>query len=216
MNFQTLHKQRKFILVAAVVGIIAVFLPWKTISAGILGMGMSEGISGFRGAGIVAFLAFLGAGIVPLFGDQTKALDSSSWLITLLAGVIALICVLINVFTTMGSGMGFVEMGVGIGCWVALVASLGVAAFSWMFRRPGETLNAGFESLKKNISSATTTPTSTGAAPVSTAPTVTTPPSTPVAAASDNKIAELEKLVQMKNAGHITEEEFRQMKSRLL
>ncbi len=32
MNFQTMNKQRKFILIAAAVGIIAMFLPWVKIS----------------------------------------------------------------------------------------------------------------------------------------------------------------------------------------
>ena len=37
MNFQTLNKQRKMILIAAAIGLIAVFLPWIKMSASILG-----------------------------------------------------------------------------------------------------------------------------------------------------------------------------------
>ena len=31
MNFQTMNKQRKFVLIAAAVGVISMFLPWISI-----------------------------------------------------------------------------------------------------------------------------------------------------------------------------------------
>lgn len=53
MNFNTLHKQRKAILIAAVIGVIGVFLPWITV--GFLGQNIHS--NGFHGIGILAFLA---------------------------------------------------------------------------------------------------------------------------------------------------------------
>ena len=32
MNFQTMNKQRKFVLIAAAVGVISMFLPWVSVS----------------------------------------------------------------------------------------------------------------------------------------------------------------------------------------
>ena len=32
MNFQTMNKQRKFVLIAAAIGVISMFLPWISIS----------------------------------------------------------------------------------------------------------------------------------------------------------------------------------------
>jgi len=67
MNFQTMNKQRKFVLIAAAVGIISMFLPWISF------FGFS--INGMHGSGIVVFLCFAVSGIISLLGDQTKNLE---------------------------------------------------------------------------------------------------------------------------------------------
>jgi hypothetical protein len=204
MNYQTLNKQRKFILIAAAVGLIATFLPWKTISAGLFGAGMSEGINGFHGSGILSFLVFIAAGIISIMGNQTTTLDKSNWLVALACGVVALLCAIENVAATHGSSMGFMELGVGVGCWIALVAAIGVIGSAWLFRSPGDNLKEGFDNIKRNLSSLNTPSATTSSTTASTVkPEI-------------NKIAELEKLVQMKAAGHITEEEYQNMKSKLL
>ncbi|HEY4149224.1 MAG TPA: hypothetical protein VGM41_09855, partial [Chitinophagaceae bacterium] len=125
MNFQTLNKQRKFILIAALAGIIAVFLPWVTISAGFLG---SQSVNGFRGIGILAFLSFVLAGAFSLVGEQANALDKTMWVLALGAGALSLLSVIIAVANTLGGsgGFGIVEAGVGFGLWIAIAASVGV------------------------------------------------------------------------------------------
>lgn len=203
MNFQTLHKQRKFILISAIAGVISIFLPWKTISAGIFGAGMSEGVNGFHGAGIMAFLVFIVAGIVSIMGDQTRAMDRNTWLVALAAGAIALLCAVINIATTYGNSMGFVDLGVGFGCWLALVAGIAVAGSSWLFRNPTDNLKDGFAGIRKNLSSI-------AGGSVAEKTVTGTPKSSP------GNIADLEKLIQLKNAGHITEEEYQNMKSKIL
>ena len=69
MNFQTMNKQRKFILIAAVVGIIGMFLPWINV--------FFFSVNGMHSWGILAFLSFIVAGAVALLGDQTKNLDKT-------------------------------------------------------------------------------------------------------------------------------------------
>ena len=59
MNF---HKQKLFALIAAGVGIIAMFLPWWKISF----FGMGQSVNGMRDLGIVTFLGFIGAGVVTI------------------------------------------------------------------------------------------------------------------------------------------------------
>ena len=86
MNFQTMNKQRKFVLIAAAVGIISMFLPWISF------FGFS--INGMHGSGIVVFLCFAVSGIIALLGDQTKNLEKTMWGITLIAGAIALLIIL--------------------------------------------------------------------------------------------------------------------------
>lgn len=70
MNFQTMSKQRKFILVSALVGIIAMFLPW-------IKMPFLGSVNGMHGRGIIVFICFLVAGILAYIGDQTKNLEKT-------------------------------------------------------------------------------------------------------------------------------------------
>ena len=51
MNFQTMSKQRKFVLIASAIGIISMFLPWFSF--------FGFRISGMHGVGILVFLCFV-------------------------------------------------------------------------------------------------------------------------------------------------------------
>lgn len=142
MNFQTMHKQRKVILLASALGVISAFLPWQTISAGIFGAGISQGVNGFHGIAVLAFLAFIAAGILAITGQQTNRLERTSWLAVLAAGAVALICTIVAMFNTSGSGFGFVEVSIGIGCWLALIAALAVAGGAWFLKAPEDKLKS--------------------------------------------------------------------------
>lgn len=72
MNF---HKQKLYALIAAGVGVIAMFLPWWKVSY----MGFVGGsISGMHELGILAFLAFAAAGVLSFMGDKTKPFDGQN------------------------------------------------------------------------------------------------------------------------------------------
>src|SRR5262249_49177451 len=132
---------------------------WFSYSTGnIFGTGSSFGVSvnGFRGIGVLTFLGFLGAVIVSFVGDQTKPLDKSMWLVALGAGAVALLFTLIRLLDFTGNGAGF--SFVGFGMWIAIVAGIATLAVAWMNRSPGDSLKEGFDSLKKNISAATSQP----------------------------------------------------------
>ena len=198
MNFQTMAKQRKFILICAAIGVISVFLPWFSYSTGSIFGNASFGVSvnGFRGVGILTFLGFLGAAIVSLAGDQTKPLDKTMWLVALGAGAIALLFTLIRLLDFTGNGAGF--SFIGFGMWIAIVAGIATVGSAWMYRSPGDSLKEGFDSLKKNLSSATSQPNSANSN------------------TGTSKVAELEKLIELKNQGKITEEEYQTMKSKIM
>lgn len=187
MKFQAMSKQRKFLLVTAAVGIISVFLPWHTA-------GDFLTISGFNGLGILVFFLFTGTVVLSLVGDQAKPLDKTMWLITLAAGAVSLLSVIVRLS---GGGNVLGKLTPGIGLWLALVASSGILAFAWLFKNPGYTLQNAFESLKENLSS----------------PTAGTPPK-PVA--GNSKIDELEKLIELKIQGKITDEEYQALKSKMI
>ncbi|HET6252908.1 MAG TPA: hypothetical protein VFE32_02475 [Puia sp.] len=153
MNFQALHKQRKFILILSAIGAVSIFLPWFTVSAEGLGVRISESQNGFHGTGVLVFLAFIGAGILALVGDQGRIMDKTMWMATLGAGAVALLFVVINLANTpnSGDGLGFAHAGPGFGIWISLLASIGTLAAAWVLRNPGDTLKGGFDSLKDHI-----------------------------------------------------------------
>jgi hypothetical protein len=204
INFQTMNKQRKFIFIASVIGLLSIFLPWASINM----MGMGQSVNGFRSYGIVVFIGFAAAAIISIVGDQTKTLDKTLWIASLIAGVISVLFTVIfmgNLGSAFGAGGGFglVKIGFGFGLWLGLIASIAVLASAWLFRNPEDNLKAAFDSLKKDVSAATTSISKPAAG-------------TAAAADSVNKIAELEKLSKLRENGSITEEEFQQLKSKLL
>ena len=190
MNFQAMSKQRKFLLITAAAGILSIFLPWHT--AGGIFQGLN--INGFHGLGVLVFFLFAGTGALALIGDQTKPLDKTMWLITLAAGAVCVLCVIVRLS---GAGDAFGILKPGIGLWLALAVSIGIVAFAWLYKNPGDTLQNAFDSLKGNISS-------------STAGTTAKPPT------GSSKIDELEKLIELKNQGKITDEEYQSLKSKML
>ena len=149
MNFQTMNKQRKFVLIAAAVGIISCFLPWITISFGGFGGGS---VSGMHSWGLLAFIAFIGAGISAFLGDQTKTMASTYWFIALACGGLAVLGVLIFFLRVSSLTGGFGGgVGYGFGIFVGAAAAITVLASSYMFRSPTDSIKGGFDSLKGDI-----------------------------------------------------------------
>lgn len=142
MNFQTMNKQRKFILIAAAIGAIAMFLPWVSISA----FGFSTSVNGMHGSGILVFLCFVGAGVVAFLGDQTKSLDKTFWFIALACGAIATLITVINFLRALDAISYY-----SFGFYLAVAASIAVLACAYMFRSPGDSIKGGFDSLKSDI-----------------------------------------------------------------
>ena len=144
MNFQTMGKQRKFVLIAAAIGIISMFLPWVRISL----FGFSQTVNGLHGIGVLVFLCFAVAGIIAYLGDQTKNLDKTMWLITLVCGTLATLIIIWNIIDASRSIMGsFLSFGV----YLAGLAALGVTLSAFLLRSPTDTIKDSFESLKKDI-----------------------------------------------------------------
>ncbi len=145
MNFQTMNKQRKFVLIAAAVGIIACFLPWFSVSV----FGYSSSVNGMHSWGFLAFIAFIGAGVVAFLGDQTKPMAQTFWFVALACGALSVLGVLmyfiqISGATSYGGGYGF-------GIFVAAAAAIAVLACTYMFRSPGDSIKGGFDSMKHDI-----------------------------------------------------------------
>lgn len=91
MNFQTMNKQRKWMLIAAAVGVVSMFMPWFKIS--FLGMGSSQ--NGMHGNGILVFICFLAGGIIAFLGNQEKSLDRPMWMLAIVASALAALALLV-------------------------------------------------------------------------------------------------------------------------
>jgi len=143
MNFETMSKQRKFVLIASITGVIATFFPWWRFST----FGYSYSINGFHELGIIAFLCFVTAGIIAYMDDQTANLRKTKWMATLIAGGIA---VLIILYYMMGSSSVYNSSGFGM--YLAFLAALGIVLSAFLFRSPGDNIKDGFDSLKNDIS----------------------------------------------------------------
>ena len=154
MNFSTMNKQRKFILIISLLGVISIFLPW--LSVPFLGNG-----NGFHGIGILAFICFIVSGIIAYMGDQTKNLDKNMWGIVLIAATVAIISVIVFYFND--TKIPFTgESIAGFGLYVSGVAAIGVLVSAYAFRSPTDNLKDSFDSMKKNIESKMNTPSNTG------------------------------------------------------
>ena len=148
MNFQTMNKQRKFVLIAAAVGIISMFLPWFSF--------FGYKISCMHGIVILVFLCFAVAGVTAYLGDQTKNLNKTMWLITLICGALATLIIVSRIIDASGSIIGLLSFGI----YLAGLAAMGVLLSAFLLRSPTDTIKDSFESLKNDINNKLkTTPT---------------------------------------------------------
>jgi hypothetical protein len=167
MNFQTMSKQRKFVLIAAAIGVISMFLPWFSISV----FGYTSSANGMHGDGILVFICFVVAGILAFMGDQTKNLDRSFWMGVLIAGGIAALIMIIE-FLRVLDALSYLSFGF----YLALLASLAVVAAAYMFRSPADTIKGGFDSFKKDVEDKMKNTGGTGNTTPPTPPSNTNPP----------------------------------------
>ena len=145
MNFQTMSKQRKFVLISAAAGFISMFFPWVSISM----FGFNQSVNGLHDKGILAFLCFVACGVIAYLGDQTKNLEKNMWAITLAAGALALLIAIWFYFQATSDFMG--SSIVGFGVYIAALAAIGIIASAWLFKSPADNIKDSFNSIRKDI-----------------------------------------------------------------
>ena len=148
MNFETMSKQRKMMLIAAAIGVIAMFLPWWSFIIS---------VSGMHGTGILVFLCFMAAGVMAFMGDQTTNLTRTNWMIALIASGLAAVIMVI----TFLSNLDLLSL-LSFGFYLALAASIALLAFTYMHRSAGDTIQSGFDNLKRNFDNRSGTTTHVG------------------------------------------------------
>ena len=107
--------------IAAIVGLIGIFLPWASISA----FGISVTARGTDGNGwicLIMFIAILGVVCYNIY----KKFEWTKLCVTIAAGIAFLIAI-INLFDVTGSGLP-----VGIGLILTVLASLACGIMPWI------------------------------------------------------------------------------------
>lgn len=131
------------IILASVIGFVALFLPAITASAGYLG---SESANFFAGGArwsflpLILFLGVIGGMLFAIFGSKPGTL-SSAWGLAAVSGVIALLRSLQVLFEVSGVGSDYagISVTVGIGVYLLLLAGvllIALTAVDVMTRKP--------------------------------------------------------------------------------
>ncbi len=139
MNFTTLHKQRKYILITALVGIIGMFCPWVSF-------GGLFSVNGMHGWGVLIFFAFVAAGVFAYLGNQTEMMAKNNWLIVLGCAAIAALLFLILIIQARFEFSFF-----GFGFWLVLIAIGALLYFALTMKNPKDDLKQSLSDLKKEM-----------------------------------------------------------------
>ena len=114
--------QRSVTLGAAVLGVVATFLPWASF------LGMS--ISGIESDGIFATIAFVAAIAFAMLGDRKEALTSSKWKFGVVAaGALAAAVALLTYFNAVSEGIAGL---VGFGLWLTVLCGIALVAIPFL------------------------------------------------------------------------------------
>jgi predicted small secreted protein len=150
MDFNTMHKQRKFVLIAAALGLISCFLPW--FKASFMGISAASANALDGTGGIIVLIGFGVAGVLAFLGDQKTTMSKTAWLGVLGAGALAALIIVINILNkggAKGEMKSYVKFGIGI--FIALAAVAGVLASAYMFRGAGQDLKQSLNEMKKSV-----------------------------------------------------------------
>ena len=191
-----MNNQRKFVLIAEAAGIISVFFPW--VYAGILSF--RESVNGFHGTGILYFIAMVTIIIITATGNQHTTLQKKERLLVIGIGLVSLVFLLFWFNNIMDAEkIGFGTVSIGFGFIVAVIATLGVVLIPFVIKNSGEGIISDWAALKDSLNSFQ------GNMKKNT-----------ISSEKDAKLDELEKLINWRNEGKISEEEYQDLKSKIV
>lgn len=130
-----MNKQRMFILIAAVIGIAATFLPWIELPMG--------SVAGTKGDGWITLLLFTISAVLTVLGQRTSSLQGvrmyGAIAPALISGLIALYKILNFNSSMPDSDNPFAlairsSISVGIGLYLVLIAGLAIPAIGYFLR----------------------------------------------------------------------------------
>ena len=151
------HKQKLYSLIVAAVALVALLLPWVSISF----FGASQSWNGLRGWGLLSLIGVGGVVVLSLAGNKTEDYSAEYKKYVMIAfGAVATGAILF--FLRKSSVTGGIDdlVKTGAGLWICLIAGLAGLAFNYgliKVENKNKTTNTGTTKITTTI----TTPTDT-------------------------------------------------------
>ncbi|MEP7229908.1 MAG: SHOCT domain-containing protein [Ginsengibacter sp.] len=200
MKSKRITWQRIGILIAAMLGIASAFLPWVTFP------GINKSMNGFSGIGILVFFVFTGIALISILYRELQIEGKTFLLFTTAAGIGALFFIIMQVIdlASFTSLFNNIETRYGLGIWIKIIAAFLVVILSRDFklRLKKPQRKTPLKSFENGISIPATFADNKNIYPR--------------LSLQEKEDIGLEKLIALKQSGYITEEEFLQLKSKLI
>ncbi|MBR3055887.1 hypothetical protein IKG64_01015 [Candidatus Saccharibacteria bacterium] len=118
------------IIIAAVLGVIATFLPWATVSF----LGVSESVNGLggdgvMGDGIITLILFIVAGVLAGIKFQGGMGTGFKVAITIISAIAAIIG-MVEIANINGNSLGLASVGFGV--YLVIIAGIAGAILPWI------------------------------------------------------------------------------------
>ena len=134
MENLNLHKQKLYALILAGVALVAIILPWMTVSVNFGGYGGgSRSVNGFRGWGYLSLLGIAAVAVATFMEDKTKEYMGNMKMVAMGGfGAIAVgaIVFFIRISQVGGGGYQGVKSSAGFGLFIEIAA--GVLGLLWI------------------------------------------------------------------------------------
>lgn len=123
----TFEKNKLYVLIGSVVGIVATFIPWITASA----FGASKSVSGFEGDGKFVSILFAVVVVLTLLGERGLELSKERRLISFILAAINMLIVFITLINIYSFDYGVIANArPGFGIFATIVSSAVVMVFA--------------------------------------------------------------------------------------
>ncbi|KXU07897.1 hypothetical protein [Streptococcus oralis] len=144
-----MEKNRLFILISAGVAILGSLFPWASLNAGAFG---SYSVNGYQGDGWFVIIAAIVSIVLACLNNMNKAMPKGFSIGVIVAGAIATLVTLINLFSVNKyvSNFGGYGVSIGFGLILALLASIALVVTGLLAMSGGKITKESFTELAES------------------------------------------------------------------
>lgn len=144
-----MEKNRLYILISAGVAILGSLLPWASLNAGAFG---SYSVNGYQGDGWFVIIAAIVSIVLACLNNMNKAMPKGFSIGVIVAGAIATLVTLINLFSVNKyvSNFGGYGVSIGFGLILALLASIALVVTGLLAMSGGKITKESFTELAES------------------------------------------------------------------